>query len=106
MIEPSKEIQEACREYIDSIKNEPWYQVDYDDIILEAFAEGVSRVRLHWKDVDTIIRLYDRIDEQCAEEEDIWESEEDNTGIPYPYHKTRADICSMVARSFNKSKDQ
>lgn len=37
----NKKIEQAARAYIESIKDEPWYQVDYDDIILDAFMEGV-----------------------------------------------------------------
>lgn len=47
MIEPSEEIKTAAREYIDSVKNEPWYQVEYDDIILDAFWEGYLYHRDH-----------------------------------------------------------
>lgn len=37
----NKKIEQAARAYIESVKDEPWYQVDYDDIILDAFMEGV-----------------------------------------------------------------
>lgn len=43
MTNPSKEIQDACRVYIDSIKGEAWYSPDLDDIILDAFWEGMCR---------------------------------------------------------------
>lgn len=37
-----EELKNAVREYIDSIKNEPWYDVSYDDIILEGWTRGVE----------------------------------------------------------------
>lgn len=40
-----EELKNAVREYIDSIKNEPWYDVTLDDIILESWIHAIEWLR-------------------------------------------------------------
>lgn len=55
-----EEIKQAVRKYIDSIKNEPWYDVTLDDVILEAWKACLEWYKNRQAETGTI-DLY-----QCA----------------------------------------